>query len=210
MLDAATVLPLSGWESFYVIAGSSAAALTGLSFVVITLGAEIQRTMPAAAVRTFTTPTIVHFCIVLLMSAILSAPWQSVHGAAVCLVVTAVTGLAYGFFITWSASHQEHYKPVLEDWVFHSALPVIAYGALLVASILLPRYVGPMSFVIAGVSLMLLFIGIHNAWDTVIWMAVTNRNREDGANAAGTLNPQSASAPPSAAPARSGQGSPVG
>jgi len=32
---------LSGWENFYVIVGSSAGALIGLQFVVITLIAEI-------------------------------------------------------------------------------------------------------------------------------------------------------------------------
>ena len=209
MLDAASVLPFAGWESFYVIAGSSAGALTGLSFVVITLGAEIQRNMPATAVRTFTTPTIVHFCMVLLISAILSAPWHLVHGASICLMVTAVAGLAYAAFITWSASREENYKPVLEDWVFHSALPVTAYALLLVASTLLPRFLGSMSFVIAGVSLLLLFVGIHNAWDTVIWMAVTNRNRaEDQGSADGGVNPPRAS--PSASPARSEQGSAVG
>ena len=209
MLDAASVLPFAGWESFYVIAGSSAGALTGLSFVVITLGAEIQRNMPATAVRTFMTPTIVHFCMVLLTSAILSAPWQQVHGASICLMVTATAGLAYAAFITWAASREENYKPVLEDWVFHSALPVMAYALLLVASILLPRFLGSMSFVVAGVSLLLLFVGIHNAWDTVIWMAVTNRNRaEDQGSAASGVNPPPAS--PSASPARSEQGSAVG
>ena len=34
---------LAGWESFYVITCSAAAALTGLQFVVITLGAQMNR-----------------------------------------------------------------------------------------------------------------------------------------------------------------------
>jgi hypothetical protein len=34
---------LAAWESFYVIVGSSAAALTGLQFVVMALLAESQR-----------------------------------------------------------------------------------------------------------------------------------------------------------------------
>ena len=32
--------PLQGWESFYVIVGTSAGALTGLQFVVLTLITE--------------------------------------------------------------------------------------------------------------------------------------------------------------------------
>jgi hypothetical protein len=35
-----TASPFGAWESFYVIVGSSAAALTGLQFVVITLSAQ--------------------------------------------------------------------------------------------------------------------------------------------------------------------------
>jgi hypothetical protein len=31
--------PLAGWDNFYVIAGSSAAGLTGLTFIVISLAA---------------------------------------------------------------------------------------------------------------------------------------------------------------------------
>ena len=34
---------LAGWESFYVITGTSAAALTGLQFIVVTLGAQMRR-----------------------------------------------------------------------------------------------------------------------------------------------------------------------
>ncbi|MCU1244653.1 MAG: hypothetical protein JWN02_563, partial [Acidobacteria bacterium] len=78
------VLPFAPWESFYVIVGSSAAALTGLQFVVIVLGAEIN-VFSESALRAFGTPTIVHLCAALLTSAVLSAPWTGVLGAAVCL-----------------------------------------------------------------------------------------------------------------------------
>jgi len=207
--DAASALPFAGWESFYVIAGSSGAALTGLSFVMITLAAELQRRMPPDALRAFSTPTIVHFCVVLLISAILSAPWTHVHGPAVCLTVCGVGGLAYSLFITWQAKRQKAYQPVFEDWLFHSMLPIAAYAALLVTSLLLPRYLGLGSFVIAGVSLMLLFIGIHNAWDTVVWMALTavNRPSESSDSVEGSGGPEAVSAPSTPAPTK--QGSPV-
>lgn len=66
---------LSGWEDFYVIVGSSAGALIGLQFVVITLIAEIPivRDVERAG-SAFATPTIVHFGAVLLLSALVSAP----------------------------------------------------------------------------------------------------------------------------------------
>lgn len=39
--------PLAGWDNFYVIAGTSAAGLTGLTFIVITLAAEAHRVLAA-------------------------------------------------------------------------------------------------------------------------------------------------------------------
>jgi hypothetical protein len=75
---------LAGWANFFVIVGSAAGALIGLQFVVITLVA----TMPHApgqeqAGGAYATPTIVHFGSVLLLSAVLSAPWHGVVGASV-------------------------------------------------------------------------------------------------------------------------------
>ena len=63
------------WESFYVIVGSSGAALTGLQFVVIALTTESARPSTSRELATFATPTVIHFCAVLLLAAILSAPW---------------------------------------------------------------------------------------------------------------------------------------
>src|SRR5256884_2881638 len=84
--------PFSAWENFYVIIGSSAAALTGLQFVVVVLGAEARSLGPE--VGAFGTPTVVHFCAVLLMSAILSVPWRAVSHAGLSLAVVGVAGNA--------------------------------------------------------------------------------------------------------------------
>src|SRR5256714_6813931 len=80
----------NAWESFYVIIGSSAAALTGLQFVVVVLGAEARSLGPE--VGAFGTPTVVHFCAVLLMSAILSVPWRAVSHAGLSLAAVGVAG----------------------------------------------------------------------------------------------------------------------
>jgi hypothetical protein len=87
----------AAWESFYVIIGSSAAALTGLQFVVIVLGAERKALGDGETTRAFATPTVVHFCAVLLVAAILSAPWPGVlfsgiHNAWDAVIYIAFTG----------------------------------------------------------------------------------------------------------------------
>jgi hypothetical protein len=164
--------PLVAWVSFYVIVGSSGGALTGLQFVVIALIAEARRQSTAQEVSAFGTPTVVHFCSVLLMSAILSAPWQGLSKVALTLSACGLAGVVYCLIVVRRARRQAGYHPVFSDWLCHAVLPLIAYALLLIASISLPVYPQRALFVIGAMSLLLLFIGIRNAWDTVTYVAV--------------------------------------
>jgi len=167
-----SALPFSSWESYYVIVGSSAAALTGLNFVVIALGAESRATTPTTdAVNAFSTPTIVHFCAVLLVSALISAPWRTTGPVDLGFGACGIAGMGYVLLIMRRAMRQTHYQPVLEDWIWHWILTFLAYAALFIAAILLDRHSETALFMVAGSTLLLLFVGIHNPWDTVVWMA---------------------------------------
>ena len=166
------VSPLAAWESFYVIIGSAAAVLIGLQFVAITLGAEINVPGSSTAVGAFGTPTIVHFCAVLLIAAILSAPWPALASVALALGVCGVVGLAYAVIVVMRTRRQTVYVPVLEDWIWHSVLPLVAYATLLISALMLQRNPETIPFVIGGTALLLLFVGIHNAWDAVTFIAV--------------------------------------
>jgi len=170
---------LTEWESFYVIVGSSAAALTGLMFVVITLIADLGAQRSGGAVAAFGTPTIVHFCAALIVSATLSAPWHSLAKVAAVLDVCGAAGLAYTIIVVRRARRQTTYKPVFEDWLWHTVLPLVGYTALLLAAVVLPRDVEVSLFVIGGVALSLVLIGIHNAWDTVTYLAITQAEGQD-------------------------------
>jgi hypothetical protein len=163
---------LPRWENFYVIVGSSAAALTGLQFVVITLIADSSRPRSMAQIRAFGTPTIVHFCAVLLLSAILSAPWEAASGAGIAVSLCGVAGVAYAVIVVRRARSKTGYVPVLEDWVWHAVLPLTAYAAVTIGGMVLPRHPAPSLFLIAGAAVLLLFIGIHNSWDTVTYIAI--------------------------------------
>jgi len=170
--------PFSAWESFYVIIGSSAAALTGLQFVVVVLGAEARSIGPE--VGAFGTPTVVHFCAVLLMSAILSVPWRAVSHAGLALGAVGVAGIVYMAVVIRRALRQKHYVPVLEDWLWHCTFPFIAYVTLLVAALLLRRDPPRCLLVIGAAALLLLFIGIHNAWDAVTYIATQQPQHREG------------------------------
>ena len=88
-------MPLTDWESFYVIVGSSAGALTGLQFVVIALIAESERRASSREIAAFGSPTVLHFCAALFVSATLSAPWRSVRGAGITLIACGLAGAIY-------------------------------------------------------------------------------------------------------------------
>ena len=163
--------PFSAWENFYVIVGSSGAALTGLQFVVIALSTELRGKRTTAQIDAFATPSIVHFCAVLLLSSILSAPWRALSSAAIAVGIVGGAGVAYTALVMYRVTHQTGYKLVFEDWLFHTGLPFLAYAAVLAASLTLVNSTVDAEFGLASASLLLLFIGIHNAWDTVTYMA---------------------------------------
>ena len=172
---------LRAWEAFYVIVGSSAGALTGLQFVVLTLISEAgvirgsRETLSA-----FGSPNVVHFCSALLVSAVFSAPWHGLAGPAVAAALLGAGGLIYSITVLRRALRQQDYRPVLEDWVWHAALPIVAYTALVFAGV---RLTPTTLYVVAGAALLLVFIGIHNAWDTVTYVMI-ERTHEQRARAA--------------------------
>jgi hypothetical protein len=170
--------PLAVWESFYVIVGSSAAALTGLQFVVIVLAAEMNA-FRVPTTSAFATPTVVHFCAALLVSAIMSAPWQGLSSAGLAVGACGAAGLAYVVLVVTQLRRQTDYVPVFEDWSWHCALPFAAYAALLPAPVLLRWHPRPSLFMIGATALLLLFIGIHNAWDAVTYIALQRSHVRD-------------------------------
>jgi len=174
------------WESFCVIVGSTAGALIGLQFVVLTLIAEAGMIRGTGeTLSAFGSPNVVHFCAALLVSAILSAPWHGLGPPGVAVAVAGVGGFIYSVAVLKRASRQRDYKPVLEDWIWHAALPLMAYAALVYAGIQLSRVSADALFIVGGASLLLVFIGIHNAWDTVTYVML-ERASERKAKAAAT------------------------
>jgi len=158
------------WENFYIIVGSSAGALTGLQFVVMALVTDSRTPTDSTTIDTFGTPTVVHFCAVLLVSALLSSPWPALSQAAVAIGICGVAGVIYGIIVIRRARRVTTYKPEMEDWIFHCVLPLFAYAALLVSGATLAFRPVPALFEVALFSLILLFVGIHNAWDTVTYV----------------------------------------
>jgi len=175
----AAVPLLSAWQNFYVIVGSASAALTGLMFVVVTLIVSRGRQRSGEATGAFATPTVVHLCAALLIAAILSAPWPALWNAGLLLGICGLAGVIYIIVIIRRARHQTEYQPVLEDWLWHMIFPFISYTALIVAALAIPSNATLALFVIGAATVLFLFIGIHNAWDTIIYMTFTGSQSEN-------------------------------
>ena len=168
--------PLAGWENFYVIVGSSAGALIGLQFVVITLIAEI----PAGgdmerASSAFATPVIVHFGAVLLLAAVISVPWHAMGGVAIVWAVMGIAGVIYELIVARRMRTQTAYRPEFEDWLCHFLLPFAAYVMLTVAAYAARAYAREALLAVGAAALLLLFSGIHNAWDAVTYHVTVKR-----------------------------------
>ncbi len=171
---------IDGWENFYVIVGSSAGALIGLQFVVITLIAA----KPIARVDTqdggaFATPSVVHFGVVLLLSAMVSAPWDGITTVAVLWGLVGICGAVYAVVVARRMRVQSAYQPVFEDWLFHVLLPFATYAVLAISAYAAHSHARPALFLVGAAALLLLFIGIHNAWDAVTYHVFV-RSRQEG------------------------------
>src|SRR5262245_32052751 len=172
----AAIPALNAWDNFYVIVGSSSAALIGLMFVAFTLmpPGPAQAAAEGGAPAAFSAPTVVHLCGVLLVAAVLSAPWPSMEQAGIAITIAGIGGVVYSGIVVRRVRRQTSYQPVFEDWLSHVLIPLAGYVVLLVAGLLLASRPHGSLFSIAGATLLLLFDGIHNAWDNVVYVASMN------------------------------------
>ncbi len=90
-------------------------------------------------------------------------------------------GIIYSIVVTRRVRLQSDYEPVLEDWMFHSCLPLAAYGILVLSAFVTGSHPDTALYLVAASALVLLFVGIHNAWDAVayhLFVRRRDRNRE--------------------------------
>jgi len=169
------------WQTFYVIVGSSAGALTGLVFVAMALIADLPLIRGGAdANDAFSTPIVVHFGVVLVLAAIMSAPWTSLGAPALLCEACGVAGLVYAIVVTRRMRKQSAYRPEFEDWLFHTILPIVSYALLGASGLASRAYPTNALFGVAAAALLLLVVGIHNVWDSVTYLVFVRREQEHG------------------------------
>jgi len=172
---------LSNWQNFYMIIGTAAATLTGLMFVVTTLIAGIDTHVATlnAAVSAFNTPIVVHFCAVLLLAGIFSAPWQTFSSLSLILGMLSLGMVIYSIIVMRRMRRVPHYQSTLEDWLWYLAFPLLAHILLIIAAFVLSENAGSALYLVASAMIVLLLTGIRNAWDMVTFLAVERSHSEN-------------------------------
>ena len=171
---------LAQWDSFYVIVGSAAGALIGLQFVVMTLIADRPPARAAEAGAAFATPTIVHFTVTLLGSALVRVPWHSVTPLMLLCAAVGIGGVVYLATVLRSMRRQTDYRPEFEDWLFHLLLPLAGYSLFIVCAFMISAHLREALLSFAAAALLLLLVGIHNAWDAVSYHVLIQKRSGKG------------------------------
>jgi uncharacterized oligopeptide transporter (OPT) family protein len=59
------------------------------------------------------------------------------------------------------------------------AFPLLAYALLIVAAFVLPEHPSPALYILGSAMLLLLLVGIRNAWDMVTFLAVERAHSDN-------------------------------
>ena len=170
---------LAQWDSFYVIVGSAAGALIGLQFVVVTLVAERPSLRTAEAGAAFATPNIVLFGTALLLSVLLRVPWRSITLPAALWGMIGLGGIVYTVVVARRIQMQRVYHPEVADWLFHVVFPLMAHTTLVLSALAGSSKMPEALFIVGGATVLLLFIGIHNAWDSITYHVFVNKQETE-------------------------------
>lgn len=160
---------LHEWHEFYILLGTAGATLLALLFVAVSLGTGFLSSKDQQGTRTFMSPVVIHFTSVFFLSAVCLVPSHGPVFFAVLIAGTAIVGVAVSIVISvWVVrTEMTQYLP---DYFAYGLLPVGAYLALLVASVMI--YLGRdyALEVLAGGLLVLAIVNVRNAWDLTLSM----------------------------------------
>jgi hypothetical protein len=104
-----------------------------------------------------------------------SMPWHGIGAAADAWGVLGVVGAIYVAIVAQRMRTQQAYTPQFEDWSFHVLLLFAGYATLMGSVYASWTSVGGALFAVAAAALLLLFVGIHNAWDAVTYHVLVSR-----------------------------------
>jgi hypothetical protein len=169
-----------GWGDYFFMIGSSAAALIGLMFVVVTLTAGHDRQETERGKHLYTSPIVFHLAVILVLSGATIAPEVELRLFAFAALGIALLGFAMGMRSAIGIMRRSKMESARFDMFWYGVAPAIAYVGLAAASIgLLGRHAwAPPAF--AADVMALLLVSIHAEWDLVTFLAPNAGPRDPG------------------------------
>jgi predicted neutral ceramidase superfamily lipid hydrolase len=164
---------LGPWHDFFTLIGSASATLVGLMFVAASVGSGVFTEERQAGLRTFLSPTVVAFSVVLAVSLVGLLPvsrWVVSGGllGGIGLLGTVYSGLVWRRMLREGIAQ----KIDLEDRILYVVVPALAYLILAAAGVSLICEFAVGSLLLAGGICLLLLAGIRNAWDMTTWVVM--------------------------------------
>ena len=159
------------WSEFYLLAGSAAAVLIGLIFVVMTLMQDRPRSSVLAGSKLYMGPVVLQVSFVLVLSSAALVPRISRTAFADICAAVALWGLVRGVMsLTGIAAIEDPEVHWTDKW-FYGAIPSALFVALAVTAWALWSRREWATIGVAAEITGILLLAIRNEWDLVTWLA---------------------------------------
>lgn len=171
------------WDSFYLLVGGAAGALIGLLFIVATLARGRDRDSALYGASIYMTPVVQHLALVLVVSALATAPGLPTTAAAAIIGLCGLTGVVIAGRVAYHLRFAETFKDAhwSDIWLYGAA--PLAADLLLAASAAAALLASAQTAagLVAASLVLILLLAIRNAWDMVTWIsAITNTGGQLG------------------------------
>jgi len=163
---------LDGWGDYFFMIGSSAAALIGLMFVVVTLTAGRDREQVERGKHLYTSPIVFHLGVILVVSGGAIAPTMTPTLFGAISGGLALIGIATGIRSAVGISRWPGAPDAAGfDLFWYGLAPAIVYLGLAAGAFGIFEQKPWGASVLAGDLMLLLLVSIHAEWDLVTFLA---------------------------------------
>ncbi|HEX6741360.1 MAG TPA: hypothetical protein VF079_06145 [Sphingomicrobium sp.] len=159
-----------GWGEFYLLAGSAAAVLIGLIFVVISLMQDRSRSSVLSGSRLYMGPIVLGVSFVLVLSAAALMPGIERDQFAAIAAVVALWGLARAIISSLGIARLKDEVHWTDLW-FYGVAPSVVYVGLGAVALAFWRDWAWAKSGLAGAVTAILLLAIRNEWDLITWIA---------------------------------------
>jgi hypothetical protein len=166
------------WHDFYILIGTAAATLIGLMFVSASVSGSYMTEDRRPGIRAFFSPTIVHFSATLVACLTVAAPLPNAASLGALLLGCGLAGLCYTGLVWRHMGRRGFWRDIdAEDRLWYARAPFACHALVALAALLLIAGLPEGSYVLAPALVLLLLVGIRNAWDITLWVVMRSGSK---------------------------------